>query len=124
MRFERVLIERLEKFSLCVEPDKTRLVRFGRFAQQGAKERGERLETVYFLGFRFYCSKNGNGNFKVGVKTEKTRLRGAHQKLKELMRKIRHEPLKIQQQKINRYLTGHYNYYGICGNSAGLKRVY
>ena len=90
----------------------------------GAKESGKKLDTLYFLGFTFYCSKNRNGKFKVGMKTEKSRLKRSHQKLKRLMNKIRHLPLEAQHLKINQFLTGHYNYYGVCGNHTALKKVY
>ncbi|MGO0308830.1 reverse transcriptase domain-containing protein [Endozoicomonas acroporae] len=46
-RFMNVLPRRLGKFGLKLEPDKTRLVEFGRFAHRQKK----RPETVYFLGF-------------------------------------------------------------------------
>ena len=124
MRFERVLRKRLEKFGLTLETSKTRLVRFGRFAQLEAKQRRERQETIYFLGFTFYCSKTRNGAFKVGFKTEKSRLRRTHLKLKLLMRKLRHRPLQEQQQAINRLLVGHYNYFAFSGNLRALRSVY
>ena len=52
LRFQDVLVKRLGKFSLELEPTKTRLVEFGRFALRHAKARGKKLETIYFLGFR------------------------------------------------------------------------
>ena len=76
IRVETALRRRLEKFSLTLEPDKTRLVEFGRFAQRQAGKRGRtRPETLYFLGMTLYCSRNLKGNFKVGMRTEKSRLR-------------------------------------------------
>ena len=72
---KKVLVERLEKFSLELEPEKTRLVEFGRFAQREAKEKGKSLETIYFLGFTHYCTRNRKGNFMVGRKIEKSRFR-------------------------------------------------
>jgi group II intron reverse transcriptase/maturase len=75
VRFREVLKKRLNKFSLELEPDKTRLVEFGRFATRHAKERGRKLETIYFLGFTHYCTRNRKGNFMVGRKTEKKRLK-------------------------------------------------
>ena len=50
-RFYGTLEKRLNKFSLKLEPSKTRLVEFGRFAQRHAKEKSKKLETIYFLGF-------------------------------------------------------------------------
>ena len=40
------------KFGLTLEPAKTKLVEFGRFAQKYASQRGrKRPATIYFLGF-------------------------------------------------------------------------
>jgi hypothetical protein len=124
LRFERVLKKRLEKFSLTLEPTKTQLVEFGRFADRNMKQKGERPKTLYFLGFTFYCSKNRNGRFKVGMITEKTRLRRGFQNLKLLLRKNRHLALRLQIRKINAFLAGHYNYYGLSGNSRAIRNIY
>lgn len=119
-RFMNVLPQRLEKFALKLERDKTRLVRFGRFASRG----GRRPETVYFLGFTHYCTRNLKGNFMVGRRTEKSRLRRSIAKLKELLRRIRHEPLHEQVTAINRRLRGHYAYYGLGGNFRSMEKLY
>ena len=67
-------------------------------------------ETVYFLGFTHYCTRNQKGNFMVGRKTEKTRLWLSFEKFKELLRRMRHDPLHEQLTAINRRLQGHYAY--------------
>jgi len=74
VKFQEVLTKRLAKFTLQIEPNKTRLVEFGRFSYKRAIEKGKKMETVYFLGFTHYCTRNRKGNFMVGRKTEKTRL--------------------------------------------------
>jgi hypothetical protein len=51
---------------------------------------GKRPETFSFLGFVHYCTRNRKGNFKLGRKTEKSRLRRSIARLTELMREIRH----------------------------------
>ena len=51
LRFQEVLGKRLGKFGLSLEPRKTRLVEFGRFAQRDAKKWNRKMDTVYFLGF-------------------------------------------------------------------------
>jgi len=62
IRFQNVLRRRLEKFSLELEPAKTKLVEFGRFAARHAGKRGrKRPETIYFLGFTLYCTRNRKG---------------------------------------------------------------
>ncbi|MER9490072.1 hypothetical protein NKI50_29675 [Mesorhizobium sp. M0563] len=79
----------LGKFGLSLEPTKTKLVEFGRFAQRHAGKRGRnRPETIYFLGLTLYCTRNRKGNFKVGMRTEKSRLKRSLLSLRELMRRI------------------------------------
>ena len=51
IRVQDALRLRLGKFGLTLEPTKTKLVEFGRFAQKHAGKRGRnRPETIYFLG--------------------------------------------------------------------------
>jgi group II intron reverse transcriptase/maturase len=95
LRVEDTLRHRLGKFGLTLEPSKTKLVEFGRFAKRDASKRGRnRPETIYFLGMTLYCSRNQKGNFKVGMRTEKSRLRRSLSSLQELMRRIRHYVIK------------------------------
>ncbi len=124
VRFQAVLSKRLSKFSLTLEPNKTRLIKFGRFAERDAKEQNKKPETIYFLGFTLYCSKNRFNQFKVGAKTEKTRLRRSFVKMKETLRRIRHQPMTEQRKIINVMLSGHYRYYGIAGNWHAIKNVF
>ena len=125
MRFQNVLRRRLEKFSLVLEPTKTKLVEFGRFAARHAYKRGrKRPETIYFLGFTLYCTRNQKGNFKVGFRTEKSRLQRSMANLSDLMRRIRHLPVRVQAVNLNRVLRGHYGYYGIAGNFRALQKVH
>jgi len=124
LRFQEGLVKRLAKFSLTIESSKTRLVEFGRFAQRGAERFGEKLSSIYFLGFTLYCSRNANGGFKLGVKTEKTRLRRSIAKLTKLMLAIRHQTLRAQAKAIDLNLAGHYRYYGVAGNSAAMEKVH
>jgi group II intron reverse transcriptase/maturase len=123
-RVQDVLSKRLRKFSLELEPSKTKLIKFGRFAKREAEARGRRPETFYFLGFVHYVTRNRKGNFKVGRKTEKSRLRRSLIRLKERMRAIRHWSLKDQAGKLNEVLRGHYAYYGVAGNVRSLLKVY
>jgi group II intron reverse transcriptase/maturase len=125
VRVQEVLRKRLKKFKLTLEPTKTKLVEFGRFAQRDAKRRGRRRpETLYFLGFTLYCTTNRRGNFKVGMRTEKTRLCRSMASLRELMRRMRHLPLREQMFNLNRVLRGLYGYYGVAGNFHALQKVY
>jgi len=123
-RLEAVLAHRLAKFGLLLEPSKTRLVRFGRFAARDAKRHNEKLETLYFLGMTLYCSQTRNGKFKVGFMTERDRLRRFVNDMKDKMRQWRHLSLHQQSLLINRRLAGHFNYFGIISNYPAMKRVY
>ena len=125
LRVHATLCKRLERYALALEPSKTRLVEFGRFADRDACQRGRRRpETIYFLGFTHYCTRNRRGGFKVGLRTEKSRLQRSLASLRELMRKMRHLPVEEQVVNLNRVLRGHYAYYGIAGNLRSLRKVY
>jgi group II intron reverse transcriptase/maturase len=123
-RFRKVLPHRLIKFGLELEPSKTKLLEFGRFARIHRNKRKLPLNVFSFLGFTVYCGLNKNGNFKVGLKTEKKRLNRSLGTIKARIFKNRHLALREQVRAINSYLRGHYRYYGIAGNSDALERVY
>src|SRR5664279_2999296 len=59
-RFLEELRDRFKKFSLELHPEKTRLIRFGRFAMRDAvRFDGRRKpETFDFLGFTHFCRVN------------------------------------------------------------------
>ena len=65
-RYLKQMKERLERFNLEIEPSKTKLIEFGRFAEHNAKRRGDpKPGTFDFLGFTHYCSKTRYGGFKL-----------------------------------------------------------
>jgi hypothetical protein len=76
------------------------------------------------LGFTHYCTRNRRGNFKVGGKTDKSRLRRSLAKFHQLLQSIRHEPLSEPARQLNQALRGHYAYYGVVGNLGSLQRLY
>ena len=123
--FERVLTKRLAKFQLELEPTKTRLIRFGRQAKSWHQHhKAGKPETFCFLGFTFYCDKTRKGRFKVGMKTEKNRLKRSCAKITEQLKRNRHLPIRLQAKQINQVLRGHYQYYGVSGNWDSIKRYY
>lgn len=125
LRVQDARRKRLGRFGLSLEPSKTKLVEFGRFAQTHAPKRGRtRPETIYFLGFTLYCTRNQKGNFKVGMRTEKSRLQRSLAHLRDVMRRMRHLPLREQVINLNRVLRGHYADYGIAGNIRALQKVH
>ena len=125
LRVQEALANRLRRFNLTVEPAKTKLVEFGRNAQRHAGKRGrKRPETIYFWGFTLYCTRNRKGNFRIGMRTEKSRLRRALMPLQEQMRLMRHSQLPEQVDHLNQMLRGHDAYYGIAGNLRSLLKVH
>jgi RNA-directed DNA polymerase len=124
IRFQDGLVKRLAKFSLTLEPNKTRLVKFGRFAQKDANERDDKVETIYFLGFTHYCSTSREGKFLLGRKTEKTRVKRGMKRIKTIIKEMMHSPIEAQVKRINLFLKGHYNYYGMGGNISALQKIY
>ena len=122
-RFRRELRMRLEKFGLEVEPIKTRVVEFGRYAVRNAKGRGARPGTFDFLGFTHYCSTRRDGSgFRMKRVTARKRFTAKLIIFKEWLKKARNlktnELWKIASAK----LRGHYNYYGVTDNYRGLIR--
>lgn len=117
--FYWLLINRLKKFNLEVEKSKTKIIMFGRFAEENSKKEGKsRAETFDFLGFTHYCGKSRNGKFRVKRKTSKKKFRA---KVKEFNQWIKGERNKthIEEmfEKTRQKLIGHYQYYGITDNS-------
>ena len=125
LRVQEALAKRLRRFGLNLEPTKTKLVEFGRYAQRHAGKRGrKRPETIYFLGFTLYCTRNRKGNFRIGLRTEKSRLQRALMRLQDQMRRMMHSPPQEQAHLLNQMLRGHYAYYGMAGNFPALQRVH
>lgn len=125
LRVQDALCKRLGKFGLTLEPTKTKLVEFGRFAQRRAAKHGrKRPETIYLLGFTLYCSRNLKGNFRIGMRTEKSRLRRSLMSLQDLLRRIRLLSVREQVNTLSAALRGHYAYYGIDGNFRSLQKLH
>src|SRR5438445_4931218 len=107
LRVQEALAKRLRRFSLTLESTKTKLVEFGRYAQRHAGKRGrKRPETIYFLGFTLYCPRNQKGNFRIGLLTEKSRLRRALTRLQDQMQQMRHSSLQEQVNHLNQCSVG------------------
>jgi len=80
--------------------------------------------THNFLGFTLYCTRNRKGNFRVGLRTEKSRSRRTLANVQDLMRRMRHLSVREQVVNLNRVLRGHYAYFGIAGNIRALQKIY
>lgn len=116
-----LLRERLSKFSLKLHADKTRLIRFGRWAEEDG---GGRPETFHFLGFTHHVGRTRTGKFTVKRRTMVKRLGRAKKRVTEWCRRNRHLKVDEQRAGLNEILRGHYGYYGITGNFRCLEHFY
>jgi RNA-directed DNA polymerase len=121
--FGKELGERLGKFGLEVEPTKTKMMEFGRFAVQNAKRRGERAATFDFLGLTHYCGtrKDGKG-FRMKRVTARKKFIAKLKLFKEWLKKARTLKTKELWETAKAKLRGHYNYYGVTDNLRGIAR--
>ncbi len=122
-RFRVELGTRLGKFGLEVEPTKTKVMEFGRFAIQNAKRRGERAETFDFLGLTHYCGTKRNGKgFRMKRVTARKKFIAKLKIFKEWLKKARILKTKELWETAQAKLRGHYNYYGVTDNLRGIAR--
>ena len=121
-RFRVELEKRLAKFGLKLHPEKTRLIRFGRFAMSHCRRRnGGKPETFDFLGFTHYCTTaRKTGWFAIGRKTIKKRMVASLQATKSAIRRRMHRPVYETGAWLKRVLRGHLNYFAVPGNQASL----
>jgi group II intron reverse transcriptase/maturase len=111
--YETMLPQRMARYSLELAPDKTRMVRFSRFAIQN----GGKFE---FLGFEFRWGRNRALKPQVKRRTSRSKLRKAMAALTSWIKKNRHLGLRPLMATLIRKLRGHYNYYGVTHNSDSL----
>jgi len=120
--FQKEFQERLAKFGLELNADKTRLIEFGRKAERDRKQRGEgKPETLDYLGFTHYCGKHREGYFALWRKTTRKRVVAKLERLKQQLRMRRHEPIAIVGEWLQRVVTGFYNYHGVPVNLDSLE---
>ncbi len=116
-RFFAVLPKRLQKFNLNVEPSKTQMLRFSRF-HPGRERR------FSFLGFEFFWFPDRKGTPRVMRRTARKKLRAALKRMKDWMRLNRHKTTRWFVTTLNAKVRGHYQYYGVRGNSRSLWEFY
>lgn len=117
VRFRADLQQRLERFSLELHPDKTRLLRFGPFAATDRRVQGEdKPETFDFLGFTHICGKTRAGKFLLLRRTSKKRMRAKLKLIREDLLRQRHLPVEVQGRKLEAVVRGYYAYHAVPTN--------
>jgi RNA-directed DNA polymerase len=116
-RYLRELKEHLRQYGLELNEDKTRLIRFGRFAALNRAERGEgKPEAFTFLGFQHLCGKNRLGRFEVRRITDGKRRRKKLQELRQELRRRMHAPIAQVGEWLQSVLRGYYQYHAVPEN--------
>lgn len=120
-RVREVLPKRFQRFGLELHPEKTKLVDFRMpRATKGPDDEGP--GSFDFLGFTHHWGKSLKGKRIIQRKTARNRFSRAIRKMGEWMRKAKHWPVRDQHRMLVQKLRGHFNYYGITGNSKSLVR--
>jgi len=117
-KFYRELEERLKKFGLELSKEKSKIIKFGRFAEQSSK--GSKTETFDFLGFTHINGKTKEGKYRVHHRSSKKKIKTKKIDVKKWLQENMHERPEKVIAKINKKLIGHYAYYGISGNYKSL----
>ena len=111
-----MLRERLAKFGLEMEEDKTRILPFGRF--KGTKE------TFDFLGFMHYNGTTRTSKYTVGHKMSKKKRKSKQRNITKWIKEHRAYKFIETIELLNRKLIGLYAYYGINGMIEELYKIY
>lgn len=120
--FYQALKERLKKFNLELAEDKSKIMRFGRFAKQNSKD--GKTENFDFLGFTFINGETLTGKYRIIYRTSKKKLKAKKQAVKEWLKMNIHGKPSNTIGLLNKKLIGHYAYYGISGNYQSLLNFY
>jgi group II intron reverse transcriptase/maturase len=122
---EQALRERFTQFELELHPEKTRVIRFGRYERENAKRQNRRAHTFDFLGFTHFCGTSRRGKFIVGRRTSRKKFRKKCRELNAWLKRVRNFlPAKEWWPILAAKLRGHYQYYGVSGNMPSLKRFH
>lgn len=72
-------VNRLAKYSLSMNEEKTKLVSFSKIQQAAGKQQG----IFDFLGFTFYMAKSRKGYWMPKIKTSKVRMKAKLKRVRE-----------------------------------------
>lgn len=116
-RILEALEKRLGRFSLKMNPDKTKVVEFSRNLQN----KGIRQETIKFLGFTLFFGRSRKGKLIVKIKTNgkvfAAKLKAITAWCKENRNKLR---LRYLWKTFQAKIRGHIQYYGVSFNFASV----
>lgn len=116
-RFVKAMKARLEQFSLALHPEKTRVLEFGRFAAENRARRGlGKPQTFDFLGFTHISGHDRRGKFLLRRITRRDRMVAALKRIKEALRRRRHQAIPEQGRWLRSVVQGYMAYHAVPGN--------
>jgi len=122
---EGMLKARFQEYGLEIHPTKSRNISYGRFEKENAKRQNRRANTFDFLGFTHYCDVSRQGKFKVGRKTSRKKYSTKCKEMNKWLKSIRNKvETKEWWKTLRSKLRGHYQYYGVSENYAGIAQYY
>lgn len=119
--FYQMLVPRLAKFNLDIADEKTKIIAFGRKAEETMQD-GGKPDTFDFLGFTHYCGKGRKGQFRVKRKTCAKKFRTSLLRCKDWLQQNRNTPAVILMNLLRVKMLGYYRYYGVTDNSRALNQ--
>jgi RNA-directed DNA polymerase len=119
-RVVTVLDKRMERFGLALHPDTTRLLPFWRPPK--SQQRGKGPATFDLVGFTFYWAWTHKGYWQTACKTRRASLRRAKTSIDDWCWRHRHRAIREQHAALYRRLRGHFNDFGVSGNSKSMMR--
>ncbi len=124
-RIEKGLQNRFTKYKLELHPTKSQNISFGRYELINSKKQNRKANTFVFLGFTHYCVISRKGNFKVGRRTNKKKYKAKSKEMNDWLKRVRNSAkAKYWWDILASKLRGHYQYYGVSENYAGIMRFY
>jgi len=120
-RFLADMRARFAAFGLTLHAQKTRLLEFGRLADQNRRRRGlGKPETFNFLGFTHICGKTRKGWFTVQRQTMRQRCQAKLKDVKRELRQRMHQSIPEQGAYVRAVVLGHARYYGVPMNGPAI----
>jgi RNA-directed DNA polymerase len=117
------LQERFTKFGLELHPEKTRLIEFGRYAEERRAQRGDGPpETFDFLGFTHISGKTREGDFTIHRITSRKKFQAKLAALRIELNRRRHVDLAEVGSWLASVYRGWCQYYAVPGNYERLRQ--
>ena len=112
-KFDQELKARMKQFNLEIAEEKSRMIKFGRFARMDLARSGIKPEKFTFLGFDHVCGQDQQGKFAVIRIPSKKSCRKFLDGTKEWLKRHLHWRRVDQRVQLTIMLKGFYQYFGL-----------